>query len=59
MVSFLDIPVRYVAPDQKTPFFDWLKRIPVDPGVKRQLLHAWFAKINVAPTKADYEAAGL
>lgn len=59
MVSFLDIPARYLAADQKTPFLDWLKRIPVDHGVKRQLLHAWFAKMNQSATKADYEAGGL
>lgn len=59
MVSFLDIPSRYVVPHQKTLFLAWVRRLPAEARVKRELMHAWFAKTNLPATKQDYEDAGL
>lgn len=59
MSSIADVPERLRRIPAKEQFLEWLRQIPAEPWVKRQVLRSWREYNNVPLQKEDYEAAGL
>lgn len=59
MPSIADIPERLRRIPAKEQFLEWLRGIPAEPWVKRQVLRSWREYNNVPLVKEDYEEAGL
>lgn len=59
MAGIADVPEALRRMPAKAKFLAWLRRIPAEPWVKRQVLRSWREYNNVSLEKEDYEAAGL
>lgn len=59
MATIADIPERLRRIPAKEQFLEWLRSVPADAWVKRQVLKSWREYNNVSLTKEDYNKAGL
>lgn len=59
MASLVDIPNHLLSPDQKDSFLAWVKALPVETWIRRDLARAWSKYTSVKLTDQDYIQAGL
>lgn len=59
MASLVDIPTYLLSPDQKDSFLAWVKALPVETWIRRDLALAWQKYTHVKLTDLDYIKAGL
>lgn len=59
MPSLVDIPSYLLSPDKKDSFLAWVKALPVETWIRRDLVRAWQKHTQVRLTDQDYIQAGL
>lgn len=59
MASLVDIPSYLLSPDKKDSFLAWVKALPVETWIRRDLARAWQKYTRVKLTDQDYIQAGL
>jgi hypothetical protein len=59
MPSLVDIPSHLLSIDQKDAFLAWLKQLPIQVWMKRDLARAWMYHVKQVLFKDDYWKAGL
>ena len=59
MPTIYDIPKKLLNPAKKDEFIGWLKRMPAEDWVKRELAQVWKSAIAVDFDAHDYKQMGL
>jgi len=59
MASLVDIPTYLLNADNKDSFIAWLKALPVETWIRRDLARAWQKYTTVKFTDQDYIQSGL
>jgi len=59
MPTVFDIPRHLLSPDQKEAFIGWIKNLPVDTWIKRDLVRIWKTTTNTPLEATDWLRMGL
>ena len=59
MPNIYDIPKKLLNPDKKDEFIGWVKRIPAEDWVKRDLARAWSQATTTPLGRVQYIKMGL
>lgn len=59
MPTIFDIPKHLLHIDSKAEFIGWLKQLPVETWVKRDLVKMWMGVTGDTFDKVDYIKSGL
>lgn len=59
MPSLVDIPDYLLSPEMKDSFLAWLKALPVESWIRRDLARAWQKHTRVKLSNKDYIQVGL
>jgi hypothetical protein len=59
MPTIYDIPKQLINPNKKADFIGWVKRLPSETWVKRELSHIWSLATKVDLDHTDYFHMGL
>lgn len=59
MPSLVDIPAHLLSLTNKESFLSWLKQLPIQTWMKRDLARAWKNHVQYNMTGDDYRKAGL
>lgn len=59
MPSLVDIPGHLLSLSEKEAFLAWLKQLPIQTWMKRDLARAWRNHVKIEMLAEDYWKAGL